>query len=164
LAAHRDGVVGSWFSHDGEEIYSVSKDGACFVWRIENSQEKDGDVEMEHRGALSIKYQIGQSTIRLVSKHYFNQKSEFGPARVKSAEFHPASSLLVVGFSSGVFGLYELPAINSIHSLRCANNNLITVIINYNDVLAFHNVKSTRFPFRLRENGWRLRQVNSASC
>jgi periodic tryptophan protein 2 len=30
-----------------------------------------------------------------------------------------ASSLLTVGFSSGIFGLYELPDFNDIHTLRC---------------------------------------------
>ncbi len=39
-------------------------------------------------------------------------------AKVKCAAFHPESNLLVAGFSNGIFGLYELPEFNMIHTLR----------------------------------------------
>ncbi len=52
------------------------------------------------------------------AKHFFDQKGPHGLARVKSAAFHRESSLLVVGFSTGVFSLYEMPDCNQIHSLR----------------------------------------------
>jgi periodic tryptophan protein 2 len=39
-------------------------------------------------------------------------------AKVNCASYHPSSNLLVVGFSNGLFGLYELPEFNQIHLLR----------------------------------------------
>lgn len=51
---------------------------------------------------------------RIVQKDYFLQNN----AKVKCATYHPSSDLLVVGFSSGLFGLYELPDFNMIHTLR----------------------------------------------
>ena len=39
-------------------------------------------------------------------------------AKVNCAAFHAKSNLLVVGFSNGLFGLYDLPEFNTIHLLR----------------------------------------------
>jgi len=49
-----------------------------------------------------------------VSRHYFNQNH----AKVTSVAFHQVANLLVVGFSSGVFGIWELPNFTCIHTLR----------------------------------------------
>lgn len=42
-------------------------------------------------------------------------------AKVNCAAFHAKSNLLVVGFSNGLFGLYDLPEFNTIHLLRYAS-------------------------------------------
>lgn len=47
------------------------------------------------------------------TRQFFNQYS-----KVSCCSFHIQSSLLVVGFTSGVFGLYELPDFTNIHTLR----------------------------------------------
>ena len=47
-------------------------------------------------------------------RHYFYQER----AKAKCASFHAVSNLIVVGFSSGVFCLYELPDFIMIHTLR----------------------------------------------
>ena len=62
---------------------------------------------------------------RIVQRHYFMQNN----AKVKCAAFHPESNLLVAGFSNGLFGLYELPEFNMIHTLRYNLSSLIFVII-----------------------------------
>lgn len=51
---------------------------------------------------------------RIFRRHYFMQTS----AKVKCSAFHLESNLLVVGFSNGIFGLYELPEFKMIHTLR----------------------------------------------
>ncbi|PRT53626.1 Periodic tryptophan protein 2 [Wickerhamiella sorbophila] len=103
LAGHRDAVVGAFFSQDQETIYTVSKDGAQFEWQYD--EEVDRWV--------------------IVDKHFFMQN-----AKVRCADFHAASNLLVVGFSSGLFGLYELPSGNMIQSLSISQNNVDFVAIN----------------------------------
>ena len=44
--------------------------------------------------------------------------------QVKCAAFHRNSSILVVGFSTGLFSLYELPDFNNIHSMKFAPYSL----------------------------------------
>ena len=51
---------------------------------------------------------------RILDRHYFMQNN----AKVNCAAFHAESNLIVVGFSTGVFGLYEMPEFNQIHTLR----------------------------------------------
>ena len=47
-------------------------------------------------------------------------------------------SLLVVGFTSGVFGLYEMPGCNNIHTLSVSNHKISSVAMNRSgDWLAF---------------------------
>lgn len=57
---------------------------------------------------------VGEPRWRIVKKEFFQQPH----ATVKCAAFHGPSNLLVVGFSNGLFGLYELPEFNTIHLLR----------------------------------------------
>ena len=46
------------------------------------------------------------------------------------ATFHAASNLLVVGFSSGIFGIWELPDFTNIHTLSISQEKISSVAIN----------------------------------
>ncbi|KAJ2068823.1 U3 snoRNP protein, partial [Coemansia sp. S142-1] len=63
-------------------------------------------------------------------------------ARVQSASFNAATSLLVLGFASGVFGIWEMPEFNKIHSLSISRKKINTVAINpFGEWLAFGSAK-----------------------
>ena len=51
---------------------------------------------------------------RIVKKDFFMHND----AKVTCAAFHASSNILVVGFSNGLFGLYDLPDFIMIHMLR----------------------------------------------
>ena len=51
---------------------------------------------------------------RITQKHFFMQNN----ATLNCASYHADTNLLVVGFSNGLFGLYEMPDFNEIHKLR----------------------------------------------
>lgn len=55
-------------------------------------------------------------------------------AKAKCAAYHAESNLLVAGFSNGLFGLYELPDFNMIHTLRCISTMLIDKIRETDDL------------------------------
>lgn len=120
LAGHREGLVGAWFSSDQEAIYTVSRDGALFHWTYAAKPLLEGHedtVEDEEDSRLNW---------RIHERHYFMQKN----ARVKCAAFHATSNLLVAGFSNGIFGLYEMPDFNMIHTLSISQNNIDNVNLN----------------------------------
>ncbi|BFZ53112.1 U3 snoRNP protein [Savitreella phatthalungensis] len=133
LQAHRERIVGAFFSADQETIYTVSRDGALFRWSYEplyrraeiESGETDADAEAARKHRWIVK-----------EKHYFGQT----PAKLKCCAYHPDRNLMVAGFSSGLFTIHELgdDSFNLIHTLSMSQNAIDHVSINRSgDWLAF---------------------------
>lgn len=88
------------------KIYTVSRDGAFFRWAYALQLLPNGEADQK---------QIEEPMRwRVMEKHYFSQAK----IRINCAVFHALSGLLVVGSSSGIFSLYELPDFTLIHTLR----------------------------------------------
>jgi periodic tryptophan protein 2 len=123
LAGHREGVLSAHFSKDQETIYTISKDGAVFHWaygRIPNAPEPEEDEDMDDvDNDTHLRW-------RITDRHYFMQDN----ARVNCVAYHAEMNLLVAGFSNGVFGLYEMPHFNMVHTLSISQNNIDFVEIN----------------------------------
>lgn len=97
--------MGAWFSSDQETIYTVSKDGALFVWKymLRFDAPEGADEEDDSNLAWGI-----------AERFYFHQNN----AHITCASFHPESKLLVTGFSHGIFFIHELPTFSEIQNLR----------------------------------------------
>lgn len=135
-------------------IFTVSADGAVVTWRCTYVEEKEVSTDIEAlaskssmkddaltfftssnlsldssalvmEGVSQADY-LPKATWRTVSRHYFNQND----AHVTATSFSSTHRLLVVGFSSGLFGLYELPSMSNIHTLSISNQIIKTVSIN----------------------------------
>jgi periodic tryptophan protein 2 len=63
---------------------------------------------------------------RILSKHYFLQPN----AKVTAASFHQGTNLLSIGFSTGVFTMYELPEFTQIQSLSISKQAISTIAQN----------------------------------
>jgi periodic tryptophan protein 2 len=63
---------------------------------------------------------------RILSKHYFLQPN----AKVTATHFHPPTNLLSIGFSTGVFALYELPEFTQLQSLSISKTAISAVVAN----------------------------------
>lgn len=116
FSGHRDHLVAAFFAAGNDkvqlrnsalctdrsslQVYSVSRDGSLFCWARNDEQ----------------------SGWKLEAKHYFNQN-----AKVTSTAFNKKNHMLVVGFSSGIFALYELPDYNTIHTLSISSKKINTV-------------------------------------
>ncbi|KAG0671696.1 U3 snoRNP protein [Maudiozyma exigua] len=132
FAGHRDYVMGAFFSADQENIYTVSKDGALFIWEYSAKKTEDDEDEMEDE------IDISKYSWRIAQKHFFYT----GQAKVKCVTFHAKSNLLVVGFSNGEFRIYELPSFTLIQQLSMGQNPVNTVTINESgEWLAFGSSK-----------------------
>ncbi|KDQ23439.1 hypothetical protein PLEOSDRAFT_1114438 [Pleurotus ostreatus PC15] len=112
FAGHRDVVLGAFFSADGRSVYTVSRDGAVFTWKAKQESDSEDDIANTRWGVHK--------------RNYFRQPG----TKVICATFHRASSLLVVGFSTGVFGLWELPEFSNIHTLSISQEKISSVAIN----------------------------------
>ncbi|KAL8901771.1 MAG: hypothetical protein Q9207_005029 [Kuettlingeria erythrocarpa] len=120
LGGHKEALVGAWFSGDQEAIYTASQDGALFQWTyaplMNGTPPEDDDGDKDD----------GSMGWRIARRHYFSQNN----ARLVCATHHTSSNLLVAGFSGGLFGLYELPDFNMIHTLSISQQEIDDVAIN----------------------------------
>ncbi|KAJ2521226.1 U3 snoRNP protein [Coemansia sp. RSA 1939] len=123
LSGHRYAVVGAWFSKDMRAIYTVSTDGAVCVRRFRPFGVEEnltfGEFPRDDEGNLMRTIWFTES------RHYTMQT-----AKVQSAAFNPSTQLLVLGFTNGVFGIWEMPDFNKIHSLSISRKAINTVAIN----------------------------------
>jgi periodic tryptophan protein 2 len=88
----------------------VSRDGALFQWTY-RSENEDSEEDMRWR---------------ILTKHFFLQPN----AKVTATSFHPTTSLLFIGFSTGVFSIYELPEFSQIQSLSISKQAISTITQN----------------------------------
>ncbi|KAL8667798.1 MAG: hypothetical protein Q9202_000262 [Teloschistes flavicans] len=119
LGGHREALIGAWFSVDQELMYTVSQDGALFQWHYApiSEQLQPGDDAVDDATPMGW---------RIAQRHYFMQSN----AKILCAAYHAPSNLLVAGFSNGLFGLYELPDFNMIHTLSVSQQGIDHVAIN----------------------------------
>ncbi|OCH89636.1 WD40 repeat-like protein [Obba rivulosa] len=130
FAGHRDIVLNAYFSADGKTIYTVSRDGAVFTWKAKPSEdgsdsEDDTPIASTSKTTSELFTEIANTRWGVQKRHYFNQPG----TRVVCSTFHRASSLLVVGFSTGVFGLWEMPGFTNIHTLSISQEKISSVAI-----------------------------------
>jgi periodic tryptophan protein 2 len=117
LTGHNDSVIGAWFNQDSSAIYSVSKDGALYEWLRfgqEWSELPDGVSQLPRKKKKGEDQKPPILKFRSSKRHYFNQNN----AKVVTADFHPRTGLLSVGFDSGIFGIWELPDFVNVQTLR----------------------------------------------
>lgn len=142
LTGHRNAIVNSFFQHNSLNCYTVSRDGAVFSWECDRLLKdfKVGIDKRKHEDSGSeeeITEEDNEGDIAkwtLESKHFFHQDN----SSVTCAEFHNGTKVLVVGFSTGIFMLYEMPEFVQIHSLSITQHKINSIAINVTgDWLAF---------------------------
>jgi periodic tryptophan protein 2 len=103
-----------------------------FTWKAKTS-DLDSDSE-NGEPVASTSNGTEMDTMNIIAntrwgvhkRNYFNQAG----TKVVCTTFHPSSNLLVVGFSTGVFGLWEMPAFSNIHTLSISQEQISSVAIN----------------------------------
>lgn len=104
-----------------------------FTWRAkaddqtdEISDNEDGVNQSQIASASSDDLYIPMTRWGVSERHYFNLPN----TKVACTTFHAASNLLVVGFSTGIFGLWEMPSFTNIHTLSISQEKISSVAIN----------------------------------
>lgn len=113
LTGHRDAVLRAFFG-DENTIYTVSRDGACLTWK-----PKDDEVAKDDLAIGFVRWGVA-------ARNYFMRAN----TQVVCTDFHAGTSRLVVGFSSGVFSLYDMPDFQEVHSLSISQEKITSVAIN----------------------------------
>jgi len=120
LTGHRDAVVGCYFAAGDREAFTVSRDGACFAWECSSMNDTLSDDEDEKEQGHAM------GDWELSDKHFFDHKH----AKITSSAFHAPSGLLVVGMSSGVFALHQMPTFESLQMLSISQHPITAAAFN----------------------------------
>ena len=129
LSGHKDKIIGAWFTEDASTIYTVSKDGALFEWKMHSNDKKEEQSnekkskKLKNNQLLAAKPRVFW---RITAKHFFQQNN----SKVITCSFHPKTKILTVGFSTGIFSIYELPDFTNIHSLSISQKKIDAMDIN----------------------------------
>ncbi|XP_062008257.1 periodic tryptophan protein 2 [Rosa rugosa] len=153
---HRDTVVGVFFGVDKNagkvsRVYTVARDGYMFVWGLSGDDEevpspetpeRDGEGNVEGDGSVVVKKRKGfegnDGELNKEGGYLINRKWEllkkesFGQASMKvtACDYHRGLDMLVVGFSKGVFALYQMPDFVCIHRLSISREKITTAVFN----------------------------------
>lgn len=139
------------------KAYTITRDCYIFSWGItENTLDdmevdnleplspgtpgRDGEGNMESGRDFSVKKRksLGDGNVddevgyllrekwKLVRKDSFSQ----APAKVTACDYHRYLDMVVVGFSNGAFGLYQMPDFVCLHMLSISREKITTAIFN----------------------------------
>ncbi|MBW0497217.1 hypothetical protein O181_036932 [Austropuccinia psidii MF-1] len=138
FTGHKATVLGAWFAgdvmnpSDEARVITVSKDGACYVWRNRDGDDDHEEEDYESSSSQSstkVPRTLDQVRWAISSRHYFSVPK----THVTTCTFHQATNMLIVGFANGVFGLYEvgkeLDSFTNVHSLSISNEKISSVAV-----------------------------------
>lgn len=155
LLGHRDSVVGCFFSVDKKtdkvnRIYTIARDCYMFSWgfsgndgKIDETMEDSeppspGTPEREGEGQKRKDFdgkdeELGEQQEYLHKQKWgLLRKDDFSqaPSKVTACDYHRGLDMVVVGFSNGVFGLYQMPDFVCIHLLSISREKITTAVFN----------------------------------
>lgn len=102
----------------------------------EDADSDEGEIDdaaMRATSAAMLAGGLDQEVARIATTRWgLLQRNYFArpDTRVTCAAFHPRTSILVAGFSDGVFGLWTLPSFDSVHNLSISSSDISSVAIN----------------------------------
>lgn len=138
----RDGAIFSWgcSEMDGKfdepaEVASEPESPGTPEQGQGNNAEGDSDSRVKKRknfdgkdGTLDLEdsFQLHRLKWELIKKDFFMQ----APAKLTACDYHRGLDMAVVGFSNGVFGLYQMPDFVCIHLLSISREKITTAVFN----------------------------------
>lgn len=150
---HRDSVIGSFFGVDSKtnrvtRVYTVTRDGYILSWGFSDDEglsappspgtpdrDMEGDLKVGDDGDVKKRKEreiedeegyLCRGKWELLRKDCFNQ----APAKVSTCDYHRGLDMVVIGFSNGVFGLYQMPEFVCIHLLSISKEKITTALFN----------------------------------
>ncbi|KAL2926244.1 Periodic tryptophan protein 2 [Bienertia sinuspersici] len=96
------------------------------VIAVENGKKRKEFVGEEKDFEEDNQLFLHKMNWELLKKDYFMQ----APAKVTACDYHRGLDLVVVGLSSGVFGLYQMPDFVCIHLLSISREKITTAVFN----------------------------------
>ncbi|XP_077295123.1 periodic tryptophan protein 2 homolog isoform X2 [Arctopsyche grandis] len=110
-------------SDDAEDDLKLEE----IIEKIENNKQVDFHIFYID----NVDDDVPKFGYKKISKHYLGDevRKQNSSAYLTTAAYHKDTKILVIGFSTGVFFLYELPDVNLIHSLSISEHQVSSIAI-----------------------------------
>ncbi|KAJ9190078.1 hypothetical protein P3X46_001311 [Hevea brasiliensis] len=147
-------VVGCFFGYDKktnnvDKVYTIARDDCIFSWSysgndatLPGTPKRDAEGNLDDRsksnlkkrkdfdgkdGNMSVKeVYLHNGTWELLRKDGFMQSQ----TKLTAFDYHRLLDMVVVGFSNGVFGLYQMPDFVCIHLLSISGEKITIAVFN----------------------------------
>lgn len=146
IRGHTDTIVNCYYSGGGQ-LYCLTKNCHLSVWdeSVEDENEdKNGakDEEADEDNEQSTKRLKKETKIRYhrSAKHYLRltidpndtkeTKFKKSNAYITSSDYNPLNKLLVVGYNTGHYAIYEMPSATLIYELDSDSGSISSISIN----------------------------------
>lgn len=145
LKGHSDGILNCYFAnrHDRDRmIYSLTKNCQLFVWSAKECDDGDEVENDNHHGDTDQPKKRSRSSLKFhrSHKHYIKlaaepeetkeEKLRRSNAYITASDYNSNARLLVVGYNTGHYSLYEMPNANLIYDLDSNSGLISTISIN----------------------------------
>lgn len=159
FSGNKKPIVSAFFSADGKRIFSIAQNGTLLLWKWipERSDEADkmikfAEFKMGKRLKLSSStekpnaYNVTDEDLELMTelereasrgRYLLEKRSRFQLGEMSkivsccvSASSNTSKIILVIGQSNGVFSLYDLDTLESIHSFQISQNRIDSIAVN----------------------------------
>lgn len=160
LRGHTDTILSCYFankSHSDRQLFSLTKNCQLFIWdekkddgdnendEQHNDEKKNESIDDSEQPVKKIKkglryYRSAKHYLRLAPEpeESKSEKVRRSSAFISSSCYNENAKLLVVGYNTGHYSLYELPDVNLIYDLDSNSGSIDSISINYTgDWIAF---------------------------
>lgn len=145
LCGHSDSIVSVFFANKNgkdKQIYSLSKNCQLFVWDEREEIREDENVDQPSKRAKTISkyYRSAKHYLKLIpdSEESKEDKLRKSSAFITSSDYNSQAKILVVGYNTGHYSLYEMPDAALIYNLNSSYGSIDSISINnLGDWIAF---------------------------
>lgn len=149
LKGHTDSILGCHFANKpdrGLQIYSITKNCQLFIWDEKTQDDgEDGQLNEDSQTNKRIKKNL---RFYRSAKHYLKldpepeeSKKEMvrrSTAWITSSDYNSNAALLVLGYNTGHYSLYDMPSATLIYNLASDYGAISSISINHTgDWIAF---------------------------
>jgi periodic tryptophan protein 2 len=148
LVGHNDSLTSCYFANRSEsdrQLYSLTKNCCLFVWDEKKLDDGDGESNIADENCEDDvdghkKRQKKELRYYRSAKHYLRlpvepeetpkERHRRTNAYVTASDYNPSFSLLVLGYNTGHYSLYEMPSATLIYDLDSNSGLISTISIN----------------------------------
>lgn len=153
LRGHTDIILNCFFANKSiqdRQLYSITKNCQLFIWDEKETDEPEDTMNEENNHDSSPPKKKTKKGLKYYrsAKHYLKLTSESDESKqekirkstayITACEYNSAARLLVVGYNTGHYSLFEMPDTNLIYNLSSDSGSIDTISINQcGDWIAF---------------------------